>query len=123
LLRVYWGLPNLQVINRDAHAAKCAIEARTDDPRLCANTDSGNPAMTDGDSVSKFAPPMPGYLSEMMSVSRMVEVLEALHFNKREEARLVLDPGVQAFLIRATKAAAADPNQKVRHAWRAIKRR
>jgi hypothetical protein len=24
----YWGLPNLQVINRDAHAAKCAIEAR-----------------------------------------------------------------------------------------------
>jgi hypothetical protein len=23
----YWGLPNLQVINRDAHAAKCAIEA------------------------------------------------------------------------------------------------
>jgi hypothetical protein len=28
-LRVgFWGLPNLQVINRDAHAAKCAIEAR-----------------------------------------------------------------------------------------------
>lgn len=24
----YWGLPNLQVINRDAHAAKCAAEAR-----------------------------------------------------------------------------------------------
>jgi hypothetical protein len=24
----YWGLPNLQVINRDAHAAKCANEAR-----------------------------------------------------------------------------------------------
>ncbi len=24
----YWGLPNLQVINRDAHAAKCAEEAR-----------------------------------------------------------------------------------------------
>jgi 5-methylcytosine-specific restriction endonuclease McrA len=23
----FWGLPNLQVINRDAHAAKCAIEA------------------------------------------------------------------------------------------------
>jgi len=23
----YWGLPNLQVINRDAHAVKCAIEA------------------------------------------------------------------------------------------------
>jgi hypothetical protein len=25
----YWGLPNLQVINRDAHAAKCAVEAST----------------------------------------------------------------------------------------------
>jgi hypothetical protein len=24
----YWGLPNLQLINRDAHAAKCAAEAR-----------------------------------------------------------------------------------------------
>ena len=24
----YWGLPNLQVINRDVHAAKCANEAR-----------------------------------------------------------------------------------------------
>jgi hypothetical protein len=27
-LLAYWGLPNLQVINRDAHAAKCAGEAR-----------------------------------------------------------------------------------------------
>jgi hypothetical protein len=24
----FWGLPNLQVINRDAHVAKCATEAR-----------------------------------------------------------------------------------------------
>ena len=24
----FWGLPNLQVINRDAHATKCANEAR-----------------------------------------------------------------------------------------------
>ena len=23
----FWGLPNLQVINRDAHVAKCAVEA------------------------------------------------------------------------------------------------
>jgi hypothetical protein len=27
-LLTYWGLPNLQVINRDAHVTKCAIEAR-----------------------------------------------------------------------------------------------
>ena len=25
----FWGLPNLQVINRDAHAQKCAEEARS----------------------------------------------------------------------------------------------
>jgi hypothetical protein len=24
----YWGLPNLQMINRDVHQTKCAIEAR-----------------------------------------------------------------------------------------------
>ena len=24
----YWGLPNLQVINREVHATKCATEAR-----------------------------------------------------------------------------------------------
>jgi hypothetical protein len=34
----YWGLPNLQVINRDAHAAKCATEARERrDARAVAN--------------------------------------------------------------------------------------
>jgi hypothetical protein len=26
-LLAFWGLPNLQVINRDVHAAKCADEA------------------------------------------------------------------------------------------------
>jgi hypothetical protein len=26
-LLAYWGVPNLQLINRDAHAAKCAGEA------------------------------------------------------------------------------------------------
>jgi hypothetical protein len=65
---------------------------------------------------------MPGYLCEQMTVGRTVEALEGLHFNKREEASLVLDPGVQAFLIRATKAAAADHlDAKVRHVWRAIR--
>jgi hypothetical protein len=28
-LLAYWGLPNLQAINRDVHTAKCAIEARS----------------------------------------------------------------------------------------------
>ena len=58
----------------------------------------------------------PVHLSEMMSVGRMVEVLEGLQFNKREEGRLVVDPGITNFLIRATKAAAADHlDAKVRH--------
>jgi hypothetical protein len=53
--------------------------------------------MTNGDqSATKHAPPL---LCEQMTVRGMVEALERLQFNKREEARLVLDPGVQAFLI------------------------
>jgi hypothetical protein len=77
---------------------------------------------TDSDSATKLAPPISGYLSEQMSVARMVEVLERLQFNKQEEARLMIDPGVQAFLIRASRAAAADHlDAKVRHAWRAIR--
>ena len=77
----------------------------------------------DGDRVSKHAPPIPGYLCEQMTLARMVEALEALHFNKaRGEARLVIDPGVQAFLIAAAKAAAADHlDAKVRHVWRSIR--
>jgi hypothetical protein len=35
----YWGVPNLQVINRDAHAAKCASEAS--DRRLKAAPAAG----------------------------------------------------------------------------------
>jgi len=31
----FWGLPNLQVINRDVHAAKCVAEAR--DRRVARN--------------------------------------------------------------------------------------
>jgi hypothetical protein len=77
----------------------------------------------DGENVSRPAPPIiPSYLSEQMTVSRLVETLEALHFNKKYgQARVVIDEGVVAFLIRAAKAAAADPGVKVRHAWRAIK--
>jgi hypothetical protein len=53
----------------------------------------------------------------------MVEALEGLHFNKKYgEGRLVIDEGVQAFLIAAAKAAAADHlDAKVRHVWRSIR--
>jgi len=77
----------------------------------------------DGDqSVSKHAPIVPAHLHEQMSVAQLVQRLETLHFDSREEARVMIDPGVQAFLIRATKAAAADHlDAKVRHVWRAIR--
>ena len=78
--------------------------------------------MTDGESVSKHAPLLPVHLSEQMSVTQLVQRLETLHFDSHEDARIMIDPGVQAFLIRATKAAAADHlDQKVRHTWRLIK--
>ena len=58
-----------------------------------------------------------------MSVAQLVQRLETLHFDSHEEARVMIDPGVQALLIRATKAAAVDPNAKVRHTWRLIRPR
>jgi hypothetical protein len=85
--------------------------------------DSGVSAMTaDGDSVSKHAAPYPTHLHEQMSVTQVVQLLEGLHFDKHEEARVMIDPGVQAFLIRASRAAAADHlDAKVRHVWRSIR--
>ena len=81
--------------------------------------------MTDGDqSISKHAPLLPVHLDEQMSVTQLVQRLETLHFDSHEEARVMIDPGVRAFLIRAAKAAAADHlDAKVRHAWRSIKPR
>jgi hypothetical protein len=71
---------------------------------------------------SKHKPLVPTHLDEQMSVAQLVQRLEALHFDSREEARVMIDPGVQAFLIRATMAAAADHlDAKVRHVWRSIR--
>jgi hypothetical protein len=73
--------------------------------------------------ISEASLHCPINLCGQMTVGRMVESLEAPHFDKREQASLVPDLGVQAFLIRATKAAAADHlDAKVRHLWRGIKR-
>jgi hypothetical protein len=63
------------------------------------------------DSVTKHAALHPVHLDEQMSVTQLVQRLEALRFDSHEEARVMIDPGVQAFLIRATKAAAADPSR------------
>ena len=39
----YWGLPNLQMINRDAHAAKCATEARERHAVRCRSSELTHP--------------------------------------------------------------------------------
>jgi hypothetical protein len=76
----------------------------------------------DSESVAKHAALHPVHLDEQMSVTQLVQRLEALHFDPHEEARVMIDPGVQNFLIRATKAAATDHlDAKVRHASRAIR--
>jgi len=78
--------------------------------------------VTGADAPSKHAALHPTHLHEQMSVTQVVQLLEALHFDKHEEARVMIDPGVQAFLIRATKAAAADHlDAKVRQVWRSIR--
>jgi hypothetical protein len=80
--------------------------------------------VADAGAPSKHAALHPIHLHEQMSVTQLLQRLEALHFDKHEEARVMIDPGVQAFLIRATKAAAADHlDQKVRHTWRLIRPR
>jgi hypothetical protein len=79
-------------------------------------------ADADQSTVSKHAPLLPVCLDEQMTVAQLAQLLEALRFDKHEKARVMIDPGVQAFLIRATKAAAADHlDSKVRHVWRSIR--
>src|SRR5262245_11602299 len=44
----YWGLPNLQVINRDVHVAKCAEEARYRSHRRADRRDLSTPVSRTG---------------------------------------------------------------------------
>jgi hypothetical protein len=78
--------------------------------------------MVTGESASKHAPTPTSYLNEQLKVSELVERLATLRFDRYQAAKLLIDPGVQAFLLAATKAVAADQlDSKVRHAWRGIK--
>jgi hypothetical protein len=62
------------------------------------------------------------YLDEQLTVAQLAERLETLRFDKHEHARVVIDPGVQNFLLAVTRAAAAGRHdQKVRHIWRLIR--
>jgi hypothetical protein len=79
--------------------------------------------MVAGDSsINRYAPLPSTYLDEQLTVSELAQRLEELRFDKYEHARVVIDPGVQCFLLAATRAAAAGRlDQKVRHTWRLIK--
>jgi hypothetical protein len=48
------------------------------------------------------------YLTQAMSVQRLTEILASLDFNRQRQSRLVVDPSVRTFLLKATQAAAAD---------------
>jgi hypothetical protein len=68
----------------------------------------------DGDQTSaKRAPPLPTYLDERMKVARLVEALQQLDFNSRNEGKIVVDRIARNFLLHATRTAAADPDQTI----------
>jgi hypothetical protein len=79
--------------------------------------------MVAGDSsINKYAPLPSTHLDEQLTVAQLAQRLETLHFDKHEWARVIIDPGVQCFLLAVTRAAAADRHdQKVRHVWRLIR--
>jgi hypothetical protein len=75
-----------------------------------------------GYSISKRStPPTAAYLSEQMTVAGLTEALAALPFDAHQESKIVLDPGVRDYLLRAALAVGGDPGAKVRHAWRLIR--
>jgi hypothetical protein len=83
-----------------------------------ASIDSGNFAMAEGDErvITKHAPlPVPAYLSEHMKVARLVETLEQLPFNSRDEGKVILDRVVRNYLVSASRAA-ADPDLTIHQA-------
>ena len=62
--------------------------------------------------VTKQSAPLPSFLSESMKISRMVEVLEGLPFDSREQGKLVVDRVTRNYLVPARcTLAAADPEQ------------
>jgi hypothetical protein len=83
-----------------------------------ASIDSGDFAKTDGDErvITKHAPlPVPAYLSEHMKIERLVAALEGLHFNSRDEGKIVVDRVVRNYLVSASRAA-ADPDLTIHQA-------
>ncbi|HKD91836.1 MAG TPA: hypothetical protein VKB56_08025 [Terriglobales bacterium] len=66
------------------------------------------------DAVTKRSAPLPIPLSERMTISRLVQVLEELPFDSREQGTIKVDRVTRNFLISASRtAAAADLEQTV----------
>ena len=62
--------------------------------------------------VTAQSAPLPSFLSESMKISRMVEVLEGLPFDSREQGRIVVDRVTRNYLVLTCRTlAAADPEQ------------
>jgi hypothetical protein len=74
--------------------------------------------MTDGDHITKHGAPIPVYLSERTKIGRMLEALQQMHFDSRDEGKVVLDRVARNFLLHATRTAAADPEQTVHEVLR-----
>jgi hypothetical protein len=72
----------------------------------------------DSESVTKHAPlhPVPAYLSEHMKIERLVAALEGLHFNSRDEGKIVVDRVARNFLVACASHAAGDPDLTVHQA-------
>jgi hypothetical protein len=66
--------------------------------------------------VTKPSAPLPSFLSESMKISRMVEVLEGLTFDSREQGRIVVDRVARYYLVLASRTLAADPEQTIHQA-------
>jgi hypothetical protein len=67
--------------------------------------------------VTKRSALLPSFLSESMKISRMVEVLEGLPFDSREQGRIVVDRVTRNYLVLASRTlAAADPEQTIHQA-------
>jgi hypothetical protein len=66
--------------------------------------------------VTKRNAPLPSFLSESMKISRLVEILEHLLFDSREQARIVVDRVTRNYLVLASRTLAADPEQTIHQA-------
>ena len=67
--------------------------------------------------VTKRSAPLPSFLSKSMKISRMVEVLEGLPFDSREQGRIVVDRVTRNYLVHASQPLLAILNKQFTKRW------